>query len=87
MINSINYYVWCFELKKVTLNIIFWECNIIKNLFDDVTKEYKYDSGFEKYNVFLEIDIPGSKINKLPLPSYLGIEETSSISMTVESFV
>lgn len=60
---------------------------IIKNLFDDVTKEYKYDSGFEKYNVFLEIDIPGSKINKLPLPSYLGIEETSSISMTVESFV
>ncbi len=61
---------------------------IIKNLFDDVIEEYMYDSGFDDYNVFLEIDIPGSRIRKLPLPCYLGKGlETCSVSMTLESFV
>jgi len=61
---------------------------IIKNLFDDVTEEYMYDSGFDDYNVLLEIDILESRIRKLPLPCYLGKGlETCSISMTVESFV
>jgi len=41
-----------------------------------------------EYPVLFDIDIFDQKINKLPLPCYLGKgQETCSISMTVESFV
>ncbi len=40
------------------------------------------------FNELLDINIENSKIDKLPLPCYLGKgQETCSISMTVESFV
>ena len=38
--------------------------------------------------IFIKLPFEYSKINKLPLPSYLGEGgETVSVSMTVESFV
>ena len=43
---------------------------------------------YSEYPVLFDIDIFDQKINKLPLPCYLGKgQETCSISMTVESFV
>jgi len=61
---------------------------IIHNLFSSLKEVETENSGFKKYNVFLELDVPEAKINKLPLPAYLGKgQETCSISMTVESFV
>jgi hypothetical protein len=50
----------------------------VGNSIDPETSEFK---------VQLEIDIENSKINRIPLPSYDGELETTSISMTVESFV
>lgn len=69
---------------------------MINNLFDSVVGYYSKRSRGEynmpgfgyPYNVLLDIDIENSKIDKLPLPSYLGKGgETVSVSMTVESFI
>jgi len=61
---------------------------IIHNLFSSFKEIETENSGFKNYNVFLELDVPEARINKLPLPAYLGKgQETCSISMTVESFV
>ena len=61
---------------------------IIHNLFSSFKEVETENSGFKNYNVFLELDVPEARINKLPLPAYLGKgQETCSISMTVESFV
>ena len=61
---------------------------IIHNLFSRFKEVETENSGFKNYNVFLELDVPEARINKLPLPAYLGKgQETCSISMTVESFV
>jgi len=60
---------------------------MINNLFDSIYSSYSKSSSGD-YKVLLEIDIENSKINKFPLPSYLGEGgETVSVSMTVESFV
>ncbi|MEE9573371.1 MAG: hypothetical protein V3W20_10010 [Candidatus Neomarinimicrobiota bacterium] len=69
---------------------------MIYNLFNSVDGYYSKRSKGEytmpgtayPFNVLLDIDIENSKIDKLPLPCYLGKgQETCSISMTVESFV
>lgn len=67
---------------------------IIGDLVSPVSGSYQKESvgnsldvNTSKYKVQLEIDIENSKIVRLPLPSYDGELETTSISMTVESFV
>ena len=61
---------------------------LINDLFISQKDNTFSKSAGDEYKVLLEIDVANSKINKLPLPSYLGNgQETVAVSMTVESFV
>ena len=61
---------------------------LINDLFIPQKDNTFSKSAGDEYKVLLEIDVANSKINKLPLPSYLGNgQETVAVSMTVESFV